>query len=81
MNKLRYGNNKLPMIAEYWRVDNPIGNDGIQNDDSKSFLRDLSKSTFSDKRKENRTDKPFKMRPVIDHLNSKFFEVLSNDSE
>ena len=23
--------NKLPMIAEYWRVDNLIGNDGIQN--------------------------------------------------
>ena len=23
--------NKLPTIAEYWRVDNLIGNDGIQN--------------------------------------------------
>ena len=23
--------NKLPPIAEYWRVDNLIGNDGIQN--------------------------------------------------
>ena len=23
--------NKLPMIAEYWRVNNLIGNDGIQN--------------------------------------------------
>ena len=23
--------NKLPKIAEYWRVDNLIGNDGIQN--------------------------------------------------
>ena len=22
---------KLPMIAEYWRVDNLIGNDGIEN--------------------------------------------------
>ena len=23
--------NKLPTIAEYWRVDSLIGNDGIQN--------------------------------------------------
>ena len=23
--------NKLPMITEYWRVDNLIDNDGIQN--------------------------------------------------
>ena len=23
--------NKLPTIVEYWRVDNLIGNDGIQN--------------------------------------------------
>ena len=30
---------------------------------------------------DDKTDKAFKMRPVIDHLNSKFFEVLSNDSE
>ena len=28
----------LPTIAEYWRVDNLIGNDGIQNNDSKPFL-------------------------------------------
>ena len=54
------------MIAEYWRVDSLIGNDGIQNNDSKSFLWDLLKSTFSDKRKEDKTDKSFKMRPMIE---------------
>ena len=31
--------------------------------------------------KDDKTDKAFKMRPVIDHLISKVFEVLSNDSE
>ena len=30
--------NKLPTIADYWRVDKPIGNDGIQNNDWKLFL-------------------------------------------
>ena len=30
---------------------------------------------------DNKTDKAFKMKPVIDHINSKFSEVLLNDSE
>ena len=30
--------NKLPTIAEYWRVDNLIGNDGIQNTMIRMFL-------------------------------------------
>ena len=37
--------------------------------------------SFKIYREDDKTDKAFKMRPVIDHLNSKFFEVLSNDSE
>ena len=32
-------------------------------------------------KEDHKTDKAFNMRPVIDHLNSKFFLVLSNDSE
>ena len=30
---------------------------------------------------DNKTDKVFKMRPALDHLNSKFSEVVLNDSE
>ena len=37
--------------------------------------------SFKIYREDDKTDKAFKMRPVIDNLNSKFFEVLSNDSE
>ena len=36
---------------------------------------------FADNRKDDKTGKAFKMRPVIDHLNSKFSKVLSNNSE
>ena len=36
---------------------------------------------FADNTKVDKTDKAFKMRPVIDHLNLKSFKVLSNDSE
>ena len=46
-----------------------------------SFCEILQNLHFADEKKDDKTDKTFKMRPVIDHLNSKFSEVLSNDSE
>ena len=74
--------NKLPTIAEYWRVDNLIGNHGIQNTMiGNRFCEILQNLHFADSRKDDKTDKAFKIRPVIDDLNSKFSEVLSNDSE
>ena len=74
--------NKLPTTAEYWREDNLIGNDGIQNTMIRNrFCEIFQNLHFADKRKDCKTDKAFKMRPVRDHLNSKFSEVLSNDSK
>ena len=74
--------NKLPMITEYWRVGNLISNDSNQN----TMIRNLSCEIlqnlhFADIRKDDKTGKNFKMRPVIDNLNSKFSEVLTNDNE
>ena len=45
------------------------------------FCEILQNLHFVVDRKDNKTDKTFKMRPVIELLNSKFSEVLSNDSE
>ena len=74
--------NNLPTIAEFWRVDNLMGNDSIQNTMIRNrFCEILKKLHFADNRKDDKTDKAFKMRPVIDQLNSKFSEVLSNNSE
>ena len=74
--------NKLPTIGEYWRVDNLVGNDSIQNTIIRSrFCEILQNLHFADNRKDDKTDKAFKMRPVIDHLNSKFADVLSNDTK
>ena len=71
--------NKLPMITEYWRVDYLIDNDGIQNARIRnSFCKILQNLHFSCNRKDDKTDKDFKMRPVIDHLNLKFYK---NDSD
>ena len=67
------GINKLPTIAEYWRINNLVGIDGIQNKMIRNcFCEILQNLHFGDNRKNNKTDKAFKMRPVIEHLNSKF---------
>ena len=74
--------NKLPKIAEYWRVDNLISNYGIQSKMIRNhFCEILQNLHFADNRKDDKTDRAFKMRPVIDHQNLKFSEVLSNDSD
>ena len=64
------------------RIDNLIGNDGIQSIMTQNrFSETLKNLHFANIRKHDKTDQAFKMRPVIDHLDSKFSEVLSNDSE
>ena len=74
--------NKLPTIAEYCIVDNLIGNGGIQKTMIwNRFWEILQNLHFADNRKDYKTDKAFKMRPVIDHRNSKLSEVQLNDSE
>ena len=74
--------NKLPTIPEYWRVDNLIGNDRIQNTIIQNHFCEIFQNLhFADNRKDNKTGKTFKMRTMIDHLNLRFSEVLSNDSE
>ena len=74
--------NKSTAIAEYWRVDNLISNDGIQNTMiRKRFCEILQTLHFVNNRKDIKTDKVFKMRPVIDHLILKCSEVVSKNSE
>ena len=69
-------------IAEYWRVDNLIGNAGIQNAMIPNcFCEILQNLHFTFNRKDGKIYKAFKRRSVIDHLHSKFSEVLSNDNE
>ena len=49
--------NKLPKIAEYWRVDSLIGNDGIQNTMIRNCLCEILQNLhFADDRKD---DTPF----------------------
>ena len=58
--------NKLPTIAEYWRVDNLISNDGIQNTMIQNRFREILRILHcADNRKYDKTEKALKMRPVI----------------
>ena len=43
------------------------------------FYEILQNLRFADKIKGDKIDKAFKMRPLTDHLNLKFSEVLLND--
>ena len=53
----------LSTIAEYWRVDNLIANDGIENTMIRNhFCEILQNLHFADNRKDNKTDEAFKMR-------------------
>ena len=71
--KFLMATNKFLTIAEDWRVNNLIGNDGIQSTMIRSrFCEIFQNLRFADNRKNDKTDKAFKMRPVIDHLNSNF---------
>ena len=45
------------------------------------FCEILQNLNFADSRKDDNTDKAFKMIPVIDHLNSKFSELISINFE
>ena len=73
--------NKLPRIVEYWRVDNLVHNDGIHNTVFRRFCEIFQNLHFTDNGKDDKKGKVLKMRPVIQHLNSKFSEVISSDSE
>ena len=65
--------NKLSTIAEYWRIDNLIGNDGIHNTMIRNRFCEILQNVHSaDNRKDDKTEKAFKMRPVIYHLNLTF---------
>ena len=74
--------NNLPTVAEYWRVDNLIENNVIQNTMIRNrFCEILQHLHFGNNTYDGKTDRDFKVRPAIGHLNKKFAKVLSNDKK
>ena len=63
-------------------MDNLIGNNVIQNTIiGNRFCEILQNLHFAGNMYDDKTDRGFKVRPVIDQLNKKFTEVLSNKKE
>ena len=63
-------------------MDNLIRNNAIRNTMfSNCFSKIIQNLYFAYNTYHDKTERGFKVRPVIDHLNKKFAEVLSNDKE
>ena len=63
-------------------MDNLIGNNVFQNTMIQNrFCEILQNLHFADNTYDDKTDRGFKVKPVIDHLNKKSVEVLKNNKE
>ena len=72
--------NQLPNISMYWDCDHFIGNNGIQNIFTRGRYQKIFQNLhFADNSKQDQTDKGYKIRPIIDHLNKSFQESYSNE--
>ena len=73
------GKNKLPVLEDYWSTDKYIGNKKIQNTMTRTRFRSILQNLyFSNNDNDNKTEKSYKIRPVIEHLIKVFAESLSN---
>ena len=75
------GINKLPSLEYYWLTGKCIGNEKIQNDTKRTrFQSILENLQFSNNDNDDKTDKSYKIHPVIKDLNKVFAESLPNSS-
>ena len=62
--------NQLPSIKMYWDCDQFIGNVGIQNIFTRTRYQEvLHNLHFAHNTEQDKTDKGYKIRPIIDNLN------------
>ena len=70
---------KLPNIKCYWHADEYIGNEGIRNVLTRTrFLEILQNLHFADNNTSDTSDKGYKLRTVINHLNKAFQAAMSD---
>ena len=73
------GINKLLCLENYWSTDKFIRNEKIQTVMTRRrFQSILQNLPFSNNDNDDKTDKLYKIRPVIENLNKVFAESLSN---
>ena len=70
---------KLPNLKCYWSVDSYLSNDGVRNTMTRNrFVNILRNLHFSDNETADKSDKAYKMRNVINHLNEAFQNAMSD---
>ena len=70
---------KLPNIKCYWHAYKNIGNEGITNVLTRTrFLEILQNLNFADNNTSDTSDKGYKLRTVINHLNKAFQAAMSD---
>ena len=73
------GINKLSFLENYWSTNRCIGNKKIQNVMARTrFQSILQNLHFSNNDNDDKINKSYKIRPVIEHLNKIFAGSLSN---
>ena len=70
---------KLPTLKCYWSVDSYLSNHGVRNTMTRNrFVNILQNLHFNDNETADKSDKAYKMRNVINHLNAAFQHVMSD---
>ena len=70
--------NKLPTIKSYWECGQYVGNEGIRNVMSRSRFEEILQNC-SNNTKDDKSDKGYKVRSLINHFNQSFSECVSDD--
>ena len=71
----------VPQHRYYWDADPFIGNDGIRSTITRErFMELLNNLHFADNSKDDKIDKGYKLRTMIDHLNDAFHAAMSDST-
>ena len=72
---------KLPTIASCWECRQYIGKEGIGNAMTRTTFKDMPENLhFSNNTEADKSDKSWKVRPLISHFNESFSWCVSNDA-
>ena len=72
--------NQLPTVQSYWECDQYIGNYGIKNVMTRTRFKDILQNLhFADNSEDDKSDKGYKVRSLINHFNDSFERSVSND--
>ena len=72
--------NKLPNLKSYWQIDEYVGNEGIRNVVTRKRFQEILRNLHfgADNEVDDKSDPGYKIRPIINHLNTAFRSAVSD---